>query len=386
MPVKYRCAVSSSSGPDDISVAGAVKRRSVAIDLVRVIAITAVVVRHTWYDPEGVVAQIICPWAIAVFFVLTGYLWSSRKDLRQEIDSRATGLLLPYAAWTVLISIPYFIWAYTSSGLEETARELGLSQSAWATRLLLADFYGAQLMVLPFSVSWFFTVMFIAVVLLRFLGRYPRRLTWGILAVVVVITVVVPRVLWYLPLGAGLALVCMLFIVLGQEFRKIRDRITRPMLAGVAALAAGGVAVWLGAAHDLDGELIEVKLSMYGYPVIGLLTGVVMSCGVILVAEAVEPRIPDRLGPFIVEAATTATFSMFLHPCLLFLMGTPETGRWPDFLVALIVPYILALVCLRRGWLPWLTGAARDPLPVADAIARLPLIGRPWRSVVLDRA
>ena len=351
------------------------KTRSIAIDLVRVIAITAVVVRHTWYDPEGVIAQVICPWAIAVFFVLTGYLWSSRKDLGQEIDSRFTGLLIPYAAWTVLISIPYFIWAYQEF------------PAWWATRLLLADFYGQQLMVLPFSVSWFFTVMFIAVVLLRFLGRYPRKVTWTILAIVVVITVVTPRILWFLPLGAGLALVCMLFIVLGQEFRRVRDRITRPLLTGIAFLAAGAVAVWLGAAHNPDGVLIEVKLSTYGYPVAGLLTGVVMSYGVILMAEAIEPRIPAAVGPYITEAATAATFSMFLHPCLLFIMKTPETGRFfPDFLVALLVPYIIAVVCLRRGWLTWLTGAPRPPLPVAEKIGRLPLIGRPWRSLVTERA
>jgi hypothetical protein len=351
---------------------GGTKPRSIAIDLVRVIAVTAVVTRHTWYDPKGIVAQVACPWAIAVFFVLTGYLWSSRKELRDEIDTRATGLLIPYAAWGVLISIPYFIWAYTTPQLN----------AAWATRLLLADFYGQQLMVLPFSVSWFFTVMFIAVVLLRFLGRYQRRVTWGVLALTVAITVVAPKLLWFLPLGAGLALVCMLFIVLGQEFRRVRDRITRPFLVGIAAIAAGGLAVWLGAAHNTQGVLIEVKLSTYGYPVVGLLTGVVISYGIILVAESIERWIPAAAGPYITEAAMTATFSMFLHPCILFMLGTPDTGRWRDFFIALLVPYVIAVVCLRRGWLPWLTGAPRPPLPVSETLGRVPMFGRAWRAVV----
>lgn len=367
-----------------VSIPAATRPRSVAIDLVRVIAVVAVVTRHTWYDPDGVVAQVICPWAIAVFFVLTGYLWSSRKNLQQEVDSRATALLLPYAVWMVLISIPYFIWAFTSPGLAETAQELDLSQSAWATRLLLAVVYGSQLLVQPYSACWFFTVMFIAVVLLRYLGRFPRRYTWMILTLTVVITVVIPKILWYPPLGAGLALVCMLFIVLGQEFRKVRDRITQPLVTGVALFAIGALAVYLGAAHNTAGVLIEVKLSTYGYPVLGLLTGVVMSIGVILIAESFESRIPDKAAPFITEAASTATFSMFLHPVLLWILQNPQEGHVPvqNFFIALLVPYVLAVICLRRGWLTWLTGAPRPPLPVADTIGRLPVVGRPWRSLV----
>ena len=145
------------------------KTRSIAIDLVRVIAITAVVVRHTWYDPEGVIAQVICPWAIAVFFVLTGYLWSSRKDLSQEIDSRFTGLLHPVRGVDGAHQHP--VLHLGLSGVP------GLVGDATAAGRLLRP----QLMVLPFSVSWFFTVMFIAVVLLRFLGRYPRQVTWALL-------------------------------------------------------------------------------------------------------------------------------------------------------------------------------------------------------------
>lgn len=123
------------------------RARSAAIDLVRVVAITAVVLRHTFYDPEGVIAQIVCPWAIAIFFVLTGYLWSSRKTLQQDVDSRATGLLIPYVAWMMTISIPYFTWLFATEG-------------SGALYYLAAYAYGPQLAVFPYSACWFFTVMF----------------------------------------------------------------------------------------------------------------------------------------------------------------------------------------------------------------------------------
>ena len=146
--------------------------------------------------------------------------------------------------------------------------------------------------------------------------------------------------------------------------------------------------MWLGAAHNPDGVLIEVKLSTYGYPVAGLLTGVVISYGMILVAEALEKRIPAVAAPVHHRGS---------HRCD--VLDVPPPGDpvcasghtrvrtvGPDFLVALLVPYIIAVVCLRRGWLTWLTGAPRPPLPVAEKIGRLPLIGRPWRSVVMERA
>lgn len=325
------------------------KTRSVAIDLLRVIAILGVVVRHNWYDPEGWVAQVICPWAIAVFFVLAGYLWSPHKrDVRGEILNRYRGLLIPYATWMILIGVPYFIWLFNHFP-DERLEVVGLS---------VAAVYGAQLMVVPFSACWFFTTMFFTMLLARYLERFPRWVTWALLGGMLVVTSVLPKILWYAPLGSLLALPCLLFVVFGQELRKHRERITRPGLTGLALIAVGGVAVWLGASHDLDGELIEIKNSLYGFPVAGLVSGALIAVGLVLVAQSIDSLVPKALGPYITETASAATFIMFLHPVLLLLMNVEEDpwGNWPTFLVAWFVPYLLALACLRLNVFPWLTG------------------------------
>lgn len=330
--------------------------RSVAIDLVRVIAVVGVILRHTWYDPTKPVAMIVCPWAIAIFFVLSGYLWSHKRDVAQEARHRAAGLLVPYACWVALIAVPYFVWAYH----EYTV--------GWATWLLMGVGYGGSFMVVPFSACWFFTVMFVAVVLLRWLERYPRWVTWAVVVASIAGTVVVPVVFRYGPLGSGLALPCLTFLVLGQELRRVRPRITQPFLAGLACLAIGAAAVLLGTPDDGTGQLLEIKQSMYGMPVLGILTGVVISFGLILVAESLDKVIPESAGAHVVRLASAATFVIFLHPCLLFIMGTPWSGGYLDFAVALIVPYALALVCLRMGWLPWLTGDQRSCAALVERI------------------
>jgi acyltransferase len=336
------------------------RTRSVAIDMVRVLAIVAVVARHNWYDPDGWVSQVVCPWAIAVFFVLTGYLWSAKRDLGTEVRNRYRGLLIPYMTWMILISVPFFTWEFFH--FTDERPEVILQ--------FFATGYGAQLMVVPYSACWFFTTMFFAAVFMRYLERYPRWVTWAVMGGTLLITVVVPKLLWFGPLGTGLALPCMLFILFGQELRQHRASITRPGLTGVAFIVAGGVAVWLGASHDLNGELIEIKNSIYGFPVAGLVSGAVIGLGLVLIAEALDPIVPPAIGPSVTETASTATFIMFLHPVILFVLGVSDEpfGNWPTFLAAFFVPYLLALACLRLKVFPWLTGvwvSKKVALPVA---------------------
>ena len=330
-----------------------------AIDLVRVIAIIGVVARHVWYDPDGIVAQVICPWAIAVFFVLTGYLWSSKRDLDGEIKNRFRNLLIPYMTWMLVIGIPFFTWAFihfSDKRLEVVA-------------LMAATAYGSQLMVVPFSACWFFTTMFFTAVLARYLERYPRRVTWIVLGVTLVITSVIPKILWFFPLGIGLAFPCLLFLVFGQELRRHRARINRPFITGLLVIGVGGLAVALGASHNLSGTLIEVKNSTYGFPVLGLVSGAVIGLGLVLVAEGVDPVVPSRIGPAVVQIATTSTFVMFLHPCILFMMrGDEDAGTWPQFLASLLGSFALALLCLRLRIFPWLTGVWAPQVPAGTAV------------------
>jgi acyltransferase len=336
------------------------KSRSIAIDLVRVIALIGVITRHTWYDPNGPVATIVCPGIIGIFFVLSGYFWSDRRSMADEIDTRATTLLVPFATWMVAIGVPFYGWlAYKYSFAESLP-------------LAAAAAYGPQFASRALSVAWFFPTMFFALLLLRWLAPRPRNLTWILLAVILVLTVVTPQVFRYPPLAAGLALPCLVYLVGGQELRRVRPRITHPGWTGFGLLALSSAATfitfpgWNGIAHDSANTLIEIKAADFGFPVLGLLNGVVIGAGLILIAEASDRLIPSGLRQPVSNAAQTATFVMFLHPALLYLLDPENDGGWLPYVVALTVPYLLARVLISRNLAPWLTGVhVGPPYPVS---------------------
>ncbi len=331
--------------------------RRVALDLVRVIGTLGIVSRHTFQDPTGRVSLIVTPWVVATFLIVGGYLWQPRKKLSDEIDGRARTLLMPYLWWSLLIGVPYLIYAYAAYG------------APWATRMFAALLYGPQLVVRPFSATYFFPMMFFAVVLLRFLSRYPRWVTWGVIVVTVVVSVVAPRSFWYVPQAAGIGVVAMLFLVAGQELRRHRSRITRPFVVGAFAVAGALLANVLGASHDLHGRIYELKLGEYGFPVLGLLSAAVVGVGLVLIAESVEPHLHPAVGRIITGAALCTVFVVFVHSAILFvILRESTTGTVVAFVSALTLSYGAAWMCLARGWVPELTGADRRPLPVTRVV------------------
>jgi hypothetical protein len=266
---------------------------------------------------------------------------------------------MPYVWWSLLIAVPYFIYAYAEYG------------APWATRMLAALIYGPQLVVRPFSATYFFPMMFFAVVLLRFLSRYPRWVTWDVVAFTVVISVVAPRSFWYVPQAAGIGVVAMLFLVAGQELQRHRDRITRPFLVGTGtgAVAGGLLANALGASHDLQGRIYELKLGEYGFPVLGLLSAAVVAVGLVLLAESVEPHLSPAVGRIINGAAVCTVFVVFVHSAILFvILRESTTGTVVAFVSALTLSYAAAWMCVVRGWVPALTGVDRRPLPVSRVV------------------
>lgn len=313
-------------------------KRSAGLDAVRVIGIIAIVAGHTWSSNE-VFHSFIYPWHVPVFFLLSGYLWKRHGSVRSELRGRFESLLLPYAAWLILIMSGTVLFAVidgTGPNLES---------------LLRATLGGAFAM-RPYSAFWFVTALFVATVALRLLQRWSLWVPSLISVLVLIGATLAPSLADRAPLAFAQGLAYMGLVLVGYGLRRLRPKLTRPVLTSVMALALGAVLVpFVG--------YVDLKPMHLGVPVLTLLASMLVSCALIVLGERAFQNAPSALADGISTLARAGLVVILLHAAVLQLLDTPPEGRLIDFAVALIVPWLIGLVLLRMPWAWFLVGSKR---------------------------
>lgn len=307
--------------------------RSGAIDLVRLIAVGAIVAGHAF--TKEVTQDWLYTWHVGVFFVLTGYLWKPGRTLQTEVSRRALSLGRPYIAALVLLTVAILL----------VRPDDALGTVAGAVT-------GGRFARMPFVTLWFVSALFFTAVIFRLMERLPYSLRWviGIAGAAIAWTWSEP--LSRTPLGIGYVATCLLYLLIGDALRRVRDRITRPLLFGVVALGVGVLLVVTGWASPLD-----IKLGDDGTPILSALASGAISIGLILAAEAiVRPGPFSRLCTLLALPLLTV---VLLHPLVLWL-GIPS---WAQFVIGMLVPLALGLAALRTPLSPWITG--QEPVRAA---------------------
>ncbi|WP_150307022.1 acyltransferase family protein [Planctomonas psychrotolerans] len=324
--------------------ANARRSRSAAIDAVRVLGLTAVVAGHAFADP--VVRSALYPWHVPVFFFLTGYLWTSGRDLGTEIRKRSATLLRPYLAWLLLGGLLVLVVRLL------TGR--GVDPGMVGAMLL-----GGTHIDSPLYTFWFVTALLFAALLYRLLERLP---IWARLAVpgaALAVTYAVPHVVAGIPLSVGVAVPSVLFLLAGTVARRYRPRIRHPLGSGLAAVAVAALAVSTGASRPVD-----IKQGDFGTPVLSVAVAVLASFGIVLIAEVVIPRLGNRIGAVVVALAAGGLLVMLVHPVVLWALGNDaDAGSWPLFLSALAAPWALAVALRHTALSPWVLGVPRATAP-----------------------
>lgn len=311
------------------TIPGTAGARSVGVDLVRVVAVVAIVLGHVW--SEGTLRTVVHLWHVPVFFLLSGYLWRSGRGLGDEVLRRTRTLLVPYVAWLVILLAAVVGMALArGDGVPLGAVRSALMGGAYATR--------------PFSAFWFVTALFVAAVLYRVLDRGPWWARWAGVLVGLVLGYVAADVLVQVPLSVGLALPCLVFVAAGHELARWRPRLPEraTVPVGLALVGVGAVAVATGLA-----DLVDLKRADLGTPVVSVVVAVLISSGLLLLAEAAARHVPQAAGRAVVALAATALLVVLTHAFVLWLLGTPSSGRVRDAVLALVLPWVLGLVVLR---------------------------------------
>lgn len=309
-------------------------RRSVGVDLVRVLGIVAVVAGHVWTTELS--RLLVFPWHVPLFFFLTGWFWTSGRAVGSEVRGRWRTLLRPYATWFVLISLAWYPSTLAAGGASDVVD-------------LLRPFLGGQYVGRPYSAFWFVTALAVAAVALRLLERFPPWAPWAVALAAVGVATVSPGVLRLPPASAGTALACLLFVLAGSVARRWLPRLPSPGALGAALLLVGAASTALGSAP------LDLKQADFGTPVVSAATAVVLCSGLTLVGLALDDVVPHRLGAVVSRLAGCGIAVVLLHAAVIWVAEPFVQAPWV-FVLSVTLPWTAALLLEHTRAAPWLLG------------------------------
>lgn len=326
------CAVTLADGPAHLALSKTSARsRSVAVDLVRLLGLTVVVVGHVWdnYPISGYVA---------VFFVLSGYLWSERRPLVDEVRHKARILLVPYLGWLMIVGGAVVLRsAVLGAGPGELAHR--------AVRLA----WGGERATQPLTAFWFLTAIFTATVLYRLLRLLPRWAVVTTIALTLALTTV-GTLVHAAPLAVGVGTLSVVFVAAGHAFRTLEHRIPRPLLVAAALALIGMAALASGTSRRM-----ALKYSDFGTPILSIVIAVMLCIAALLVAQRLQHLVPDRLGSCLTWVVRASTVIIVLHTVPIWLL--PDGPRPLHLVLGFALPLLVAAALLRfptsraRQWL-----------------------------------
>jgi acyltransferase len=315
--------------------------RSGGLDAVRVVAILAVVLGHVWTN--DVVDRLVYPWHVAVFFFLTGYLWSPGRSIRTEVVRRWRSVAIPYLTWLAILWVGLLI----TRCLE---REVRLAE-------LLKPLYGGAFATRPFSAYWFLSVLFFVAVLARCVERLPVRVRVGVVVLGLAAGYAAGSLLAKTPLAIGSALPCLSILVLGRLLALVRARIRHGVPLGLIAGGLGAALVWSGAVTPLN-----VKHGEFGTPVGSLLVAALYCVALVLVCEALFRSLPSIWSSAVTLLASAGLTVVLTHAVILDVLDVGEEGSIPAFVAAAVIPWSLGIIFLYTPVSEALNGTPRRHL------------------------
>lgn len=287
----------------------------------------AVVIGHS--RTEHAATLLTFSWHVPVFFVLAGYLLPAGRDAATELARRARSVLVPTLAWGLIVTAGWTLHSLLAGST------LGMP---FLRRLL----WGGVALGYPYSPFWFMPVLVLAVVLVRLLDAAHR---WAALGVGIAgylyclaFPASVANSLW----SSSLAPACLLFVLAGRQLKIWRPLIRRPLVIGICLLTLAGISLSLGV------DRVNIKTGYFGTPFLSAVNAVLISAGLMLVAEAVFAR----LSPHAAFSRTTSLLAATSLPVILGHMlvlstwGQPWT--WPEIIVTIVVLWAVGLM-LRRS-------------------------------------
>lgn len=267
--------------------------------------------------------------------------------------------------WTADIPMAEAGWKTAGEDLVDAYRAAALSVLDDAAD---SGWYGGADQPPPWWAFWFISVLFFVTVLRRLLEHLPSWIAWAVALTGLVLAHVIPESgLARTPLGVGLALPCLSYVLCGESFRRdVMPRLRRHRaVLGTALVLVGILAVRLGLPPH------NIKFSGFGAFLLTPLVGVVMAAGMVLVFSTFVERqlrtLARRTGTGrALRSSTTAltrtgTVVVLLHGLVLMeLMRLGVEDNLAKFTVTLGLSWAVGLALLATPLSRALTGVPQQ--------------------------
>lgn len=293
-------------------------QRNIGIDALRLFSIAMVVLGHSGTF-EG--STLLSMWRMPLFFILSGFFFvPNGRSLRFELSRRWETLVIPYLAWSLVISIVVIMVKW--------------SEPADMLHHLFTGWRGGTGRSIFWMSAWFLLSLAISAVILRYLERFPRWMAWS----VGIGSIMASRLFVYLnradildghpfaelPLRLGISLPIIFYLLVGQE---IRTRIM-PAVEQLSVTRASSIGTLLIIAPLVFTQHFSIPAhymhaGLFGWPVITPAIAIIVTIGFILIfatgvnqalhASALLSRLVGRL------VRTGSTVVMF-HGLVLLLV------------------------------------------------------------------
>lgn len=252
-------------------------QRNIGIDALRVFSIAMVILGHSGsFDGSSLLSM----WRMPLFFILSGiFLIPYGRSLRFEISRRWETLVIPYLAWSLIITLVVVVVKW--------------SDPPEMVHHLFTGWRGGTGRSVFWMSAWFLLTLAISAIMLRYLERYPRGIAWS----VGIGSIVLSRIFVYLnrqevldghpfadlPLRLGISLPVIFYLLVGQE---IRSRIM-PLVENLSPPRAGIGAVLIIAplvlAHHFSIPAHYIHAGLFGWPVITPAIAITVTIGFIMI-------------------------------------------------------------------------------------------------------
>ena len=305
----------------------AIQNRLIGIDLARVLGVVAIVAFHA--SGGSATGYSLASWHVPLFFFLSGYLWRSKRSLRDEVSRRARTLLVPYIIWLVIISAAWAV--FLSAKDTKPSEPVG--------DLLLGGTYIGG----PYGSYWFVTCLFAATVIMRATWNVHQGLPLVVGVIGLAWIAIAPRSLTTWPLAIGLAIPAVFIMCVGLWFRRIHPRIRRPHLVGLVVL---GLSMTL-ALLQVGGQ-VSMKAGSLGRPVLGVGLACATSAGILLTCTWLAEHFSDRSMATVVALAECGLMVIFTHSLVISTARVSGlSSSLAIFTLAVVVPFAAALAIRR---------------------------------------